>query len=84
MQCPKCHENINIGKQVKQADMDWYQGIEPPILLMIMCDNCEEPTVAISIDGVAGFDEVVSPALGGEKVKVPRIKHANSKNKKTS
>ena len=74
MQCPKCHKEVNLGQQVMDADQEWYESVEPPILLMILCDNCEEPTASVHIDSVVGFDEIVSPALGGKKIKVPKMK----------
>ena len=75
MKCPKCKKEIDIGKQVEFADKEWYQGIEPPILLMIECDNkCKLPTAMINIETVGQYEDVKSPALGNKIVKVPKLK----------
>ena len=70
MRCPKCKKDINIGKQVREADKEFYRGVEPPIMLTIFCENCEEPVAMISIDTTTGediIDSVVGP------VHIPKI-----------
>jgi hypothetical protein len=71
MQCPKCKKDINLGKQVREADKDFYQEIEPPIILMIFCENCEIPVASIDIVSVTEFEEIDSPGIG--KVKIPKL-----------
>lgn len=74
MTCPKCKKDIDLGKYVGDADKEWYQGIEPPILLMLSCEHCDEQVASISIEGGdLEFEDVFSPALDAT-VKVPKIK----------
>jgi hypothetical protein len=61
MNCPKCHKEIGFARQVKEMDENFYKDVEPPIILMLMCDTCEEPTVMISIDTVGELEEIDTP-----------------------
>lgn len=74
MTCPGCKKEIDLGLQVAHADKEFYEGIEPPMVLMIMCENCENQTAMIDIVPMeeGDFQDVVSPALGGKVVKVPK------------
>lgn len=69
MLCPKCETDIGFARQAKEADEQYYDDVKPPVILMLMCDKCEETTVMISMDAVGGLEDVETP-MGNVKFPV--------------
>lgn len=74
MNCHRCHRKINITEQIQFANEQFYEDVEPPIVLMIDCANCDAQTMMLEFIPMdeEDFEEIDSPALG-EKVKAPKL-----------
>lgn len=71
MICPSCKKDFPVGPQVQEADEQFYKGeAQPPIMLMLTCDHCEEQTVMVEFVPCTEYEEIESP-LG--KIKMPKM-----------
>lgn len=75
LKCPHCESSIAFSKKMKEWDDAYGEdadlNYEFPIMVNLICEECNKSVAMVFIEATGEEEEVYSPALK-QKVKIPK------------